>query len=276
MHVNQEHREKYYKFMENNPNHGLSDYKVSEKLGISRPNIQRWRKQYFSNSSKMMKRKEILEASALKRYGDPNNMDVTKLPSDSYAYILGMYLGDGCLSKSTKCRTCTLYITQNREYDIVVNDCLNHLKNLMKEFDIEPTVVYRKNSKACDIKINSVYTLKLFPQHGEGLKHDRKINLEDWQWTHVEKEPWMFIKGLMHSDGSKYFDKYNSKWHWQFTNRSEDIKDILCQVCDTVGLQWTRCKQNVSFYKSESVIMLNENVGEKISSYIGRDEKDGP
>jgi hypothetical protein len=41
----------------------------------------------------------------------------------------------------------------------------------------------------------------LFPQHGPGRKHQRKIELAQWQEVIVRKYPGEFAKGLFHSDG---------------------------------------------------------------------------
>jgi hypothetical protein len=41
----------------------------------------------------------------------------------------------------------------------------------------------------------------LFPQHGLGKKHMRKIELQPWQRTIVLNSPGHFARGLFHSDG---------------------------------------------------------------------------
>jgi hypothetical protein len=47
----------------------------------------------------------------------------------------------------------------------------------------------------------------LFPQHGPGPKHLRKIQLEPWQEAIVEREPEQFIRGLLHSDGCRVMNR---------------------------------------------------------------------
>jgi len=44
-------------------------------------------------------------------------------------------------------------------------------------------------------------TACLFPQHGPGRKHQRKIELEEWQDVILRKFPGDFPRGLFHSDG---------------------------------------------------------------------------
>lgn len=41
----------------------------------------------------------------------------------------------------------------------------------------------------------------LFPQHGPGRKHLRKIELQSWQLTIVMAHPGRLARGLFHSDG---------------------------------------------------------------------------
>ena len=41
----------------------------------------------------------------------------------------------------------------------------------------------------------------LFPQHGPGRKHHRKIELAQWQEVIVRRYPGEFARGLFHSDG---------------------------------------------------------------------------
>ena len=43
----------------------------------------------------------------------------------------------------------------------------------------------------------------LFPQHGPGRKHDRLIELEEWQEEIVRAFPADFLRGLFHSDGAR-------------------------------------------------------------------------
>lgn len=43
----------------------------------------------------------------------------------------------------------------------------------------------------------------LFPQHGPGRKHERRIALEDWQEEIVRAFPAAFLRGLFHSDGAR-------------------------------------------------------------------------
>ena len=41
------------------------------------------------------------------------------------------------------------------------------------------------------------------PQHGPGRKHTRTIKLASWQQEIVDRHPWPFLRGLLHSDGCR-------------------------------------------------------------------------
>jgi hypothetical protein len=43
----------------------------------------------------------------------------------------------------------------------------------------------------------------LFPQHGPGRKHERVLEMADWQRAIVERHPADFLRGLFHSDGCR-------------------------------------------------------------------------
>src|SRR6185437_11242467 len=47
----------------------------------------------------------------------------------------------------------------------------------------------------------------LFPQHGPGRKHERRIELAPWQEAIVDREPEQFIRGLIHSDGCRVMNR---------------------------------------------------------------------
>lgn len=258
-------REKYVKFLNKNPNHNLSDYKVSELLGIRRPSIQRWRHEYKKFSENFL--------SNVGRQGKPKPViNKKEIPSKSYAYLLGMYLGDGHITQGKGKKHAILVITQNLDDDIAINDIKRHMANIFSY--VTPYVHKKKNANACDIRIGcNQNVLPLFPQHGRGAKHKRKIELTNWQKDHIRKEPWAFIKGLLHSDGSKFYNKCNKTWTWEFKNKSQDIIDIFKWACDLVDLYYTYGKKgSVCFYKKEYVSILNEKVGEKRKSHIGRED----
>jgi hypothetical protein len=51
----------------------------------------------------------------------------------------------------------------------------------------------------------------LFPQHGPGKKHERKIELVAWQLEITHRYTQEFIRGLVHSDGSRCINRFSVK-----------------------------------------------------------------
>jgi hypothetical protein len=47
----------------------------------------------------------------------------------------------------------------------------------------------------------------MFPQHGPGMKHTRKIELTDWQQQLVDDDPRSVLRGLIHSDGTRFLNR---------------------------------------------------------------------
>jgi hypothetical protein len=109
----------------------------------------------------------------------------------------------------------------------------------------------------------------LFPQHGPGRKHTRKIELADWQQALVDRDPRPLIRGLIHSDGCRVLNRavgttYPPYPRYQFCNVSADIKQIFCDACDAIGVEWRQSNaKTISVSRRASVAMLDSFIGPK-------------
>jgi hypothetical protein len=114
----------------------------------------------------------------------------------------------------------------------------------------------------------------LFPQHGPGKKHLRKIELSPWQQVIVHRYSGAFARGLMHSDGCRALNRVRRKlesgerWYeyprYLFVNESTDILRICGQTLDRLGVEWRYSKPNtISVAKRDAVARLDEFVGPK-------------
>jgi hypothetical protein len=110
----------------------------------------------------------------------------------------------------------------------------------------------------------------LFPQHGAGRKHLRRIELADWQHGMVENHRGRFLRGLIHSDGCRIIARERQAGRvrdaprYVFSNRSEDIKRLFCESCDALGIRWTRPNgKEVAIYRLASVAQMDQFVGPK-------------
>jgi hypothetical protein len=200
---------------------------------------------------------------------------VSAVPSDvpgvAYAYLLGIYLGDGWVG--LHCGTGRLTISLDKAYPAIVDEVVSAARLVL------PTARVRAlwlPDKACV----SVYSyglgwLERFPQHGRGPKHLRPIELEPWQRVIVDAHPWSFLRGRVHSDGCRTVNRFSTRLpsgrvaeyaypRYFFSNLSADILGLFCATCDRLGLRWTRSNvRNVSVAHRASVDRMDEFIGPK-------------
>ena len=79
----------------------------------------------------------------------------------------------------------------------------------------------------------------LFPQHGEGKKHERPIVLEPWQQELVDAAPWAFLRGCIRSDGCVFINRTGPTSTSATTSRnlSQDILGLFERPASRVGLR---------------------------------------
>jgi hypothetical protein len=192
--------------------------------------------------------------------------DFRDLPRSSYLYLLGLYLGDGCITEYPRTYRLTIYL--DRAYPLVVRECSDALAEVMPTS--KPGLFQRRHELTDEVYSYSNAWPCLIPQHGSGKKHLRKIELMDWQWQLARQEPRQFLRGLMHTDGCRSINtiKHPKKTYvyprYQFCNLSDDIKHIFCRTCDLVGIDWRVMNaKTISIARSESVALMDEFVGPK-------------
>ena len=106
----------------------------------------------------------------------------------------------------------------------------------------------------------------MFPQHGPGRKHTRKIELVPWQERAAARYPWQFLRGLIHSDSCRVLNWVNGKAYprYFFSQVSRDIQDLFCGACWQVGIEYKRNRWNsVSIARRGSVALLDSFIGPK-------------
>jgi hypothetical protein len=191
------------------------------------------------------------------------------LDESAYAYLLGLYLGDGHITHRA------------RDVYALMIACSNDWPGLM-EATGRSLLTVMPTSKVCRVKQQGCTMVKsyskhwpcLFPQHGPGRKHLRKIELREWQDVIVGKYPGEFAKGLIHSDGWRGVNRVRRKLadgdHWYeyprylFSNESEDILRLCGEALDRLGVVWRFSRPNViSVARREAVARLDEFVGPK-------------
>lgn len=187
----------------------------------------------------------------------------------AYAYILGLYLGDGYIDlMKNKKRVYRLRITQDKRYTGLISACEQAMKIILPN----NRVFFASKQGCVDIIILSIHLVQMFPQYGKGAKHARKITFEDWQWAIIDEFPLEVFRGLYHSDGSRSQNIVKGKNYvrYMFSNKSEDLIALCKYVCDKIGLHWTTKKAHykhgsfmVYISRREDVAYLDSVIGAK-------------
>jgi hypothetical protein len=147
--------------------------------------------------------------------------------------LLGIYLGDGTISRGRK-GIWRLRVFQDTRYPQIVGEIVRGMIAVMPQNRVRVT---RRGATNCvEIGSGSKSWPCLFPQAGPGRKHERKIELTAWQWAYVWQEPGMFVRGLIHSDGCRVMNRvHGGKYAYPryfFCNHSLDIQQMFREACD--------------------------------------------
>jgi len=191
------------------------------------------------------------------------------MDESSYAYLLGLYLGDGHIVRGRK------------DVYVLAIACSDDWPGLMVAARQALSAVMPMSSVSCVhqigctmIKSYSKHWPCLFPQHGPGRKHTRKIGLEEWQDVIVGKYPGEFARGLFHSDSWRGVNRVRRRLadgdHWYeyprylFGNESRDILRLCGETLDRLGVAWRFSRRNaISVARRAAVARLDEFVGPK-------------
>jgi hypothetical protein len=189
---------------------------------------------------------------------------------EEYSYLLGLYLGDGCIAEtSDRCRQ--LVLTLDASYPDIVRGAMSAVHAVV------PGSRARANLRQGCVAVcccHPVWPIA-FPQHGRGRKHLRPIRLADWQRELTHRHPRAFLRGLYHSDGSRVINRFDTQLpsgrlaHYEytryfFTNYSADIRGLFCEHCHILGIRSTQSSfKNISVSHRDSVALLDEFLGPK-------------
>ena len=191
---------------------------------------------------------------------------IPALPTKDYSYLLGQYLGDGHIVRMRN-GVYRLGITTCDEYPLIREECAAAIATVMPDRS-----VYAVAKEGCaDVACYSKHWPCLFPQHGPGRKHERRIELAPWQETiALELHPELFIRGLIHSDGCRAINRVMSKGRryeylrYFFKNESADLRWLFIEACERVGVAARHNYRNsVSVARKDSVAVLEDLVGPK-------------
>jgi hypothetical protein len=242
---------------------GVSDRANAEIHEVAVKTIKRWRRQYQELG---LPRGQGFQPTPCPR------CDGAELDEVAYALLLGWYLGDGHIV-AAKRGVYTLQIANDENYP-ELNQEIAATMRLVKP-TASPCLRGSKTAGYVRIEVRWKHWPCLFPQHGPGRKHLRKIELADWQREIVAKYPEQLLRGLFHSDGCRFVNwatkvtadgatKRYEYIRYQFWNESDDIRNILTDALDLLGIPWRKPRGNaIAVSRREGVEALDRFVGVK-------------
>jgi hypothetical protein len=239
---------------------GFSDREVSIRTGVPVTTIRAWR-------NRRVPLYAVPHVSSA-NHGGPTALppNPESLPRDTYAYLLGIYLGDGCLTRNG--RSWSLRVVLDEVYPAIIDECCLAIDEISGK---RPRPRPDTRGKRC-VHVESTWFpwIHLFPQHGPGRKHQRKIKLAEWQESLVSQAPKPFLRGLIQTDGWRGVNRVHVKGRdyayprYQFSNRSDDIRKLFTDACDLLGVEWRQwTRYHVSVARRASVAFLDTFIGPK-------------
>jgi hypothetical protein len=233
---------------------GLNDSEIAGQTAVPRSTVRAWRH---------AARRDEIGGPACDACGSPEHVP-SALPARDYSYLLGLYFGDGCIVGFPR-RVYRLTVTLDLRYPAIILGCAAAMREVIgKRPGFNPSV-------GC-VHVNT-YSKQwpcLLPQHGRGPKHERPIRLVTWQCEIVERHPGALLRGLIHSDGWRGMNRVvvggrrYAYPRYNFCNASADIRQIFCDACDAVGVEWRQMNaRNISVARRASVARLDRFVGPK-------------
>jgi hypothetical protein len=242
----------------------MTDAEVSRALSIPRRTVNDWRR-----AAPGRRERTTFDRPAAIHGTDCPVHGGRQLNGSIYAYLLGLYLGDGCLSPQ-RATSWKLRISQDARYPGLIAECVRAMQLVMES----DRVHVQDLGTWVEIHCSWPHWICLFPQHAIGRKHERRIVLADWQNAIIASESAQLVRGLIHSDGTRHINEVVRSHgaetrryryaRYQFKNVSTDIRLIFTEALDRLGIAWTHAgSTTISIARREHVTRLDEFVGPK-------------
>lgn len=247
---------------------GLGARRVARRLGLPLGTVRDWHGGKLPMHSRAIASGEPLPSSCSICGQDAHRL--SRL-SREYVYLLGLYLGDGTISTNQR-GIHRLRIFLDRKYPEIVEECAAAISTVMPNNRVHRFLTV---SNCFQVSAYSKAWPCLFPQHGPGMKHTRRIWLAEWQQQLAERWPKALLRGMVQSDGCRFTNTRGQRDSWSapryaFGNVSTDVTSIFCTACDRAGLRWTAAfpkdeRRAVTIYVSrrDDVARMDEFIGPK-------------
>ncbi len=230
----------------------LNDCAIARLTGIPRGTVRDWRREPPES---------LVRADPSSPCGTLHDFDA--LPEAAYTYLLGMYLGDGWISRSVERGGCEYPATRNTRPSStdVAKQRHGHSEADRVDGEAEGQLLgHQFVFESLALSVASTRTRSQAPQThrvgslaaGHRRPRDRGIRPGADSQRRVPSR------------------RERSRGHsvrYHFSNRSEDIIGLFTAALDLLGITWTRSDDHtVSIYRKEATAMLDEFVRPKDSA----------
>ena len=209
---------------------GLGDTAIARATAIPRPTISAWRH------------------NRGRRYHDRLATANTRWRPEHPAaccYLLGIYLGDGCL-KVLPSGAAALIVSLDLSYPTIIDAGERSIRAVFPGVTV--LRVFPNDANLVVMGASHPAVPFAFPQHGAGRKHNREIRLTAWQRALTCAYPKELVRGLIHSDGCRTVNRFKTKLpsgrvaeyeypRYFLSNLSESIRTIFCEHCELLGIR---------------------------------------
>jgi hypothetical protein len=179
-----------------------------------------------------------------------------------YSELLGLYLGDGHITVMARAQRLRLML--DAKYPRIVDDAAELIARVVPQNSVGRQ--HSHEGRMVTLFAYHRHWTCLFPQHGPGKKHDRRIALEPWQTELVALAPWSFLRGCIRSDGCVFINRTGKYAYesYDFANLSPDILELFVSTCARVGVDCRPYRKHVRIYRRASVALMLQHVGRKL------------
>ena len=239
---------------------GMNDCEIGRRLGVSRTTIRDWR------APRYVRRRFTRTC--------PRCWTTTARISFSaadYSELLGLYLGDGCVSRHA--RTHQLRLALDPKYPGIVEAAVSLLRRCFPENSVGQVrgSIGGFGGSCLYVYVYNRHLPCLLPQHAAGRKYERSISLEPWQMALLLTAPWGFLRGCINTDGSRFLNRTGRYEYpsYAFSNRSGDIVRLFSIVCHRLDLRprvthnQARDLWETRINRRECVALMDQQIGPK-------------
>ncbi len=179
----------------------------------------------------------MLGEASCRRYGADEHQ-FAQLLTDTYAYLLGVYLGDGNIVKQRRCYS--LRVCLDSIYPGIIGEAARAM-SFSREYRLGWADIARPDASDRLLLEELAVSLPSAWAGSKALALDRASRMAA---RIVSAAPGWFLRGLIHTDGWRGLNRVHVKGRdyayprYQFSNCSDDIRRLFTDACDLLGAQW--------------------------------------